>query len=1165
LKSFLGSNSLIKIQNFLLNLGVALVYFGLGRLGLTLATLNQTASPVWPATGLAIGAVIILGNRVLPGIALGIFATNIMTDVPWYVVAPLVIGNTMEAWAASMLYRKISTWQKDLAEQTEAVALMTAAFIPSTISSTVGVTSLMAAGLVSAEEISTVWITWWVGDVLGALVIAPLLLSLRDIPKHWLSTDWKKKISAVLISIAISAFVFLYSGGTAFIFLLFPCLLVALWMGEALGTRLMVLVFSILSIWLTQRGQGPFVGGSLNDNLVSLQLFLGAMAVTGLMILGFYQTRSLKLASVLLLAGWTLSGILFYVFYQSEKSRDDLKFESLVSDIEDDLRQRILIYQDTLRGGIALHSASVSVEAYEWQAYFETLKIIDRYPGIMGVGLVRSISSDHVKAFLRQARERGVPNLSLHAVPGQMTLENAARIYGNHYVILFMEPLKGNELAVGLDLGTEITRRKAVELARDSGEPAISSKVTLVQDDQHRPGFVLFVPFYKKDAHPKTVAERRQTFEGWVVAPFIAEKFLLDVLRRNSKEIDLSVFDGDRISADSLLFQTSLSSPVDKSGFEKVTDIKIGQTQLSLGWSRSAVFRSTRGTTNAWIGFFGALTTLLVTSLILSLRSSRMRAQALADEKTAQLDLKEKVLLESQERYQLAVQGSNDGIWDWNIATGDLYLSPRWKKILGYEDSELANSTETWVRLIHDDNREQAIKGLRNYLDMGRGFYQYEQRLRHKDGTYRWILNRGLALRTADGKAYRMAGSISDITERKKEERELIQAKEEAISGARAKSEFLANMSHEIRTPINGIIGMTNLLLDTPLSQLQREYMETVNRSADSLLAIINDVLDFSKVEAGKLDLEIIDFDLKALMEDVARSMTFSSQQKGIKLLLKMDQMSNFSFKGDPGRLRQVLNNLISNAIKFTTKGSVTVRVREKESKLEGYTCVCFEIEDTGIGIPPETMERLFKAFSQADASTNRRFGGTGLGLSISKRLVELMGGQIGVNSKPDLGSEFWFQLYLKRSVAATAAASATAEPVVESSDQARLIRVLVAEDNPVNQKVAIAVLRKLGYRAHAVANGHEVLDALREMPFDLILMDCQMPVMDGFETTRIIRKSQTLDQKNIPIIAMTANALKGDRERCLECGMDDYVAKPVKEQVLAAMIEKWSQKPHSS
>ena len=640
LKSLFGSHSLVKVQNLVLNLGVALAYFGLGRLGLTMATLNHTASPVWPATGLAIGAVIIFGNRVLPGVALGIFSVNIMTDVPWFVVPPLVLGNTMEAWAASLVYQKISTWQKDLAEQTEAAALMTAAFIPSTISSTIGVSTLMAAGLIHPEQFSNVWITWWVGDVLGALVIAPLLLSLREIPVHWISTDWKKKIGAVLFSLAISGFVFLYTGGTAFIFLLFPCLLVALWMGETLGTRLMVLVFSVLSIWITQRGQGPFVGGSLNDNLVSLQLFLGAMAVTGLMIMGFYRTRSLKLASILLLAGWTLSGILFYAFYQSEKSRDDLRFESLVSDIEEDVRQRLIIYEDTLRGGVALHSASISVEAHEWQAYFETLKIVERYPGIMGVGLVRAVASDHLKAFLQQAKERGVPGLVPHAVPGEMTLENAAWIYHNHYIALFMEPLKGNELAVGLDLGSDITRRKAAELARDSGEPAISSKVTLVQDDQHRPGFVLFVPFYKKNMHPTTVAERRRYFEGWIVAPFIAERFLQDVLRANSKEIDLTVFDGGKISADSLLFQTTPGRSIERQDFDRVTDIRVGQTQLTLGWHRSAQFRSSQGTTNAWIGFFGALTTLLVTSLILSLRSSRMRAQALADEKTAQLDLK---------------------------------------------------------------------------------------------------------------------------------------------------------------------------------------------------------------------------------------------------------------------------------------------------------------------------------------------------------------------------------------------------------------------------------------------------------------------------------------------------------------------------------------------
>ena len=1151
-------NDLMTVRNLFLNLLIAIAYVALGTIGLSLATLNQTASPVWPATGFAIAMGVLFGNRIWPGIALGAFAANFLTAVPWFVIPPIVLGNTLEALIGAYLYQSISARAKDFAEQAEAVAGVVSSFFPTMISATIGAFSLLASGIVDAGGFSKVWLTWWVGDMLGGLVVTPLLLVFWKKKPNWSASTWWQKLIALVACFLVVSFVYGHQGGQAYIFLLFPCLLLALWIGEAAGARILVFIFCTISILVTRQGAGPFAGSSLNDNLVGLQLFLGSVAVSGLMMSGFLRARVLKLATLLLLIGWLLSGFLFYTFYQSELQRDELYFSTLVNDVEEALKQRVAVYEDALRSGVSLYAASDSVTASEWQSFFRTLNVVERYPGINGIGVVWSVKAGQIPKFIADSKFLGAGDLNIHGVPKEMTIEQSAQKFGNHFLMRFMEPRQANFTAWGLDLGTEMRRRNAAELARDSGQPAITSKITLVQDEKKRPSFLMMMPFYDKGAVLDTIDERRKAHQGWIVAPFITENFLLDVLGRRSTEIEIFVFDAPSFLApENLLFASSPLKPDEPfPTFEKITYLQIGQSQMGLGWRKSSGFHSTRGTTNAWLGFFGAITTLLVTGLILNLRSSRLRAQNIADEKTAQLELKEKILLESQERYQLAVQGSNDGIWDWNIKTGELYLSPRWKKILGYEDYELPSSTETWVKLGAPEEVESSIAGLWQYLKTGGGFYTHEHRLRHKDGSYRWVLNRGSALRSYDGRAYRMAGSITDITERKREERELIKAKEEAISGAQAKSEFLANMSHEIRTPINGVIGMTNLLLDTKLDPQQREYMETVNRSAESLLSIINDILDFSKVEAGKLDLEVIDFDLKTLMEDVIKGMSFSAQQKGVRLELTQDLSWLHSVKGDPGRLRQVLNNLISNAIKFTLRGSVRVSVKEVPAGPDKQCKLRFEIEDTGIGIPPETMERLFKAFSQADASTNRRFGGTGLGLSISKHLVELMGGKIGVSSQEGVGSVFWFELYLEKGSQMPAAASQSANVISQEGD--RRMRILVAEDNPVNQKVALAVLQKLGYRAHAVGNGHEVLDALREMPFDLILMDCQMPVMDGFETTAIIRKSETMEFKNIPIIAMTANALKGDRERCLEAGMDDYVSKPVKEQVLSSMIEKW-------
>lgn len=655
----------------------------------------------------------------------------------------------------------------------------------------------------------------------------------------------------------------------------------------------------------------------------------------------------------------------------------------------------------------------------------------------------------------------------------------------------------------------------------------------------------------------------------------------------------------------------------------------------------------------------------------------------------------------SEERLALTVQGSNVGIWDRNLNTGAAYFSPQWKLQLGCEDHALANAWSEWESRLHPDERDLVQDRLQAIVDSAQRRFELEYRLRHADGSYRWILSRGAVIRDVYGVASRMVGIHIDTTEAKRAEEELRRARDAAEAASLAKSQFLANMSHEIRTPMNGVLGMTELLLASAQDARQRHLTESIQRSGESLLAVINDILDFSKIEAGKLQLEQIDFDLQETVEESVELFAASAQRKGLELTCHLSGSFQRTLRGDPVRLRQTLLNLLGNAIKFTSQGAIHVRVESVVDTADTVT-LQFTVKDTGVGIPIEAQGKIFEAFSQVDGSTTRRFGGTGLGLTIVKELVELMQGQLGVDSRPGEGSTFWFTACFRRQAEATSAVSqkesslrgtkilvvddtATNREILDehlrswgatptltasgagalacleaASDSqqpfdlaildfhmpemdglmlaqairnkqawARLrllmltsvgydagdaggpdvsnidswitkpirktllyqallgltranssvtpaldrrqtpagaparinpLAVLLVEDTPVNREVAIGMLELLGHQVDVAENGQEAVDATAQRIYDVVLMDCQMPVMDGFAATGAIRKRErsVSPGHRLPIIALTAHAVEGDRERCLTAGMDDYLTKPFTLQQLRNILACW-------
>ncbi len=1004
----------------------------------------------------------------------------------------------------------------------------------------------------------------------------------------------------------------------------------------------------------------------------------------------------------LVLAGGLVMTLASWQAVRVELHRQDAaRFERLKERALVAVSARFLAAEEALRAGrVLVDSVGDPVPAW-WAAFTESmLKFFDR--SVVGLGYATRVERAQLTALEARMRALGGADFQVER-KGDGPFA---------YVVTHMEPLAQNRNALGVDFAASATgrRRAAAEEAMRRGEPVITERIAVFTGDTTAVGGLLFLPVYAGGAIPVDEEARTRALRGWVYASLRFDWLLRSVAEMAEGQLEFEAFESGVANAATVLFDGDRTMQLDDTHWREIADGRTAAFAASLPvpvYGRTWQLRlrtnsafDARG--NRWLAWgllgSGLILSLLSAGLTWTLVGAHVRALELADRLTAN-DITarkgfQQALAQKEALLRLIFERVPVGIsWMKSRRAETRIVNPSHERISGVPAAQ-SHDTRNYVAASHPEDREKQRELLEQlYRGEIKEFF-LEKRYLHSDGRVVWVAMNTALFPDAHGGEPLEITTLVDITDQKRQSEELRAAKEAAEGANLAKSQFLAMMSHEIRTPMNGVIGMTSLLLDSKLTPEQQDCVETIRSSGDSLLTIINDILDFSKIESGRLEMEQVEFSMRECVEAALDLLAPKFAEKGLDLLYEIGDGVPAAVRGDPTRVRQVLVNLIGNAAKFTERGEVVVALHGGATAPDGRVELRFAVSDTGIGISPAGIARLFQSFSQVDASTTRKFGGTGLGLVISKRLAEMMGGRMWVESEEGRGSTFHFTVLAEassskprswitpklatlagrslllvddnatnrriltdqakgwgmtvRALDSGAAALAvlrggenfdlavldmhmpemdgamlaqeirrllgpgtmplillssigaregvadrslfdayltkpakpaqlyetmagffrtvlvpaspgSSHPVIAAAvaSATRTDRVLLAEDNVVNQKVALLLLARIGYRADVAANGLETIEAVKRQRYDFVLMDVQMPEMDGHEASQRIRALWPERRDRPWIIAITANAMRGDREVCIASGMDDYICKPIKTEELAAAMER--------
>ena len=1025
---------------------LAAVYFIAGWVGNSLAIPPGYATIIWPASGIALCALLLFGERILPGVWLGSFAFNIATNLNqqislaenWKVfaiAAAVGIGGSAQAFVGLKMARRFAGGVELINVQRTASGVLLIVLMPCLIAPSIGVVSLLLAGAIGPAEVSENWLTWFVGDVLGIILVLPILLLSNKSPTP------------------------------------------VRWQGRTL------------------RGANSLV----------------AVCLATTLLLTFY--------------GWQ------FILEREHRAAEENLSEVAVSTI-DVLETRIQNYQRALEGAAALAEVSGPISPSEWQRYVDGLDIEQAYPGMRGFGMFEQVADSDLGEFQNQLQKDYGERFSIHP--------RVAR--DRHFVINRIEPLEENLAALGLDLAFEKGRRQAIALSLTIDNPILTRPIVLVQDTKQGAGFLLLHPVFD---------ENQRQADRWVYAPLVAEELFTGLVPHQGTDLGLEVWFGGRAKPETLLYASELA--VDPKFTLQKTVALAGRT-ISLRWTSLPAFeRRSSSTAPLIVLVSGLLTTVLLGLLLVTFLRREGHIIRKVEQATADL-------AEGNRMLKLAEATAHIGHWHLELPTNRVRWSDEVYRLHGLEIGNTPD-LERAIEFYHPDDRKIVENSLENAITT-REPYAFKARLLSIDGQVRHVVVRGRVELGEDEQPCAILGVIMDRTEETLMRERLTETIEEARMANKAKSSFLANMSHEIRTPMNGVIGFTELAIAEETVPVQKRRLQMIADSGNAMLRLLNDLLDFAKIEAKQMAIIEEATDIRHTLRSCQRLMEPVAQSQNLALILDIDPAVPANLSLDKMRLRQIVLNLVGNALKFTENGEVRISAMVSNRRSDAEDMLFINVRDTGIGIHKDRLAGIFEKFMQADDTTARRYGGTGLGLAISADLAKLMGGSLNVESELGQGSSFTLALPA-RECTALANEPSTDPNAYGGRDVNTRLKMLIAEDNPVNQELTVSMVEKLGHKCTLVHDGKQAVDVVLTAnsdgrPFDLVLMDMQMPHMDGLSATRAIRKAG-IEAASLPILAVTANAYADDIKRCIDAGMQAHLAKPLRLSALRAAISTWT------